>query len=71
MHVCCLQVTRGRAGQLLGARRALGSLAGRSHEDTAAVAEEEVVEEEVVEEEVVVGEILMIIILNDIKYMAH
>ena len=66
MHVCCLQVTRGRAGQLLGARRALGSLAGRSHEDTAAVAEEEVVEEEVV-----VGEILMIIILNDIKYMAH
>ena len=55
----------------MGARRALGSLAGRSHEDTAAVAEEEVVEEEVVEEEVVVGEILMIIILNDIKYMAH
>ena len=50
----------------MGARRALGSLAGRSHEDTAAVAEEEVVEEEVV-----VGEILMIIILNDIKYMAH
>ena len=66
MDVCCLQVPRGRAGQLLGARRALGSLTGRSHEDTAAEAEEELVEEEVV-----VGEILMIIILIHIKYTAH